>query len=99
MYSRFAFVENTISNLPKVPRVKFLGSDGLFCFTGIAEFGSYKNPFGTLLVQTKKVISLNYGSSTTRPVLESKGMSEKFQERGKNRQKKMLKSIKKGQNI
>ena len=49
-----------------------------------------------LLVQTKKVISLNYGSSTTRPVLESKGMSEKFQERGKNRQKKMLKSTKKG---
>ena len=41
------------------------------------------------------MISLNYGSSTTRPVLESKGMSEKFQERGKNRQKKMLKSAKK----
>ena len=114
MYSRFAFVENTIGNLPKVPRVKFLGSDGLFCFTGIAEFGSYKNPFATITslselyldsedlrcwYKQKKVISLNYGSSTTRPVLESKGMSEKFQERGKNWQKKNVKKHKKGQNI
>ena len=29
-YSRFTFVKNTISNLPKVPRAKFLGSNGLF---------------------------------------------------------------------
>ena len=26
----FTFVENTISNSPKVPRAKFLGSNGLF---------------------------------------------------------------------
>ena len=67
MYSRFIFVENTISNLPKVPRVKSLGSDGLFCFISICKFGIFKNPFATitslcefflrrliLLVQTKK---------------------------------------------
>ena len=74
-YSRFTFVENTISNSPKV---KFLGSDRLFCFSSICKFGSYKNAFATitslselyfrfrgftLLVQTKKVISMNYGSS------------------------------------
>ena len=29
IYSRFTFVENTISNSPKVLRAKFLGSDGL----------------------------------------------------------------------
>ena len=51
----------------------------LFCFSSICKFGSFKNPFATvtslselffrfkrfiLLVQTKKVISMNYGSST-----------------------------------
>ena len=66
--------------LPKVPRAKFLGSDGLFCFSSVCKFGSFKNPFATitslselyfrfrrfiLLVQTKKVISMNYGSSTS----------------------------------
>ena len=60
-------------------RAKFLGSNGLFCFISICKFGSFKNPFATitslfelyfrirrfiLLVQTKKVISMNYGSST-----------------------------------
>ena len=81
MYSRFTFVENTISNLPKVPRAKFLGSDGLICFISICKFGSFKNPFALitslsklyfrfrrfiLLVQKKKnVISINYGSSTS----------------------------------
>ena len=79
-YSRFTFVENTISNSPKVPRAKFLGSDGLFCFSSIYKFGSFKNPFAMitslselyfrlrrfiLFVQTKKVISMNYGSSTS----------------------------------
>ena len=34
-YSRFTFVENTTGNSPKVPRSKFLGSDGLFCFISI----------------------------------------------------------------
>ena len=77
---RFAFVENTVSNLPKVPRTKFLGSDGFFCFSSICKFGSFKNLFATItslselylrirrffsLVQTKKVISMNYGSSTS----------------------------------
>ena len=79
-YSRFAFVENTIGNSPKVPRAKFLGNDGLFCFVSIWKFGSFKNPYATitrvselsfrfrrfiLLVKTKKVISMNYGSSTS----------------------------------
>ena len=77
MYSSFTFVENTIGNLPKVSRAKFLGSDGLFCFIKICKFGSFKNPFAMiaslselyfsfrkfiLLVQIKKVISMNYGS-------------------------------------
>ena len=79
-YSRFPFVENTISNSIKVPIAKFLGSDGIFCFISICKFGSFKNPFATItslselylrirrffsLVQTKKVISMNYGSSTS----------------------------------
>ena len=73
-------MENTTSNLPKVTRDKFLGSNGLFCFISICRFGSFKSPFTTitslselyfrirrfiLLVQTKKVISMNYGSSTS----------------------------------
>ena len=64
---------------PKVMRAKFLGSNELFCFVGICKFGSLKNSFPTitslsqlyftirrsiLLVQTKKVIFMNYGSST-----------------------------------
>ena len=79
-YSRFIFVKNTIGNSPKVPRVKFLGSDGLFCFISISKFGSLKNPLAKiaslpelyfkfrciLLVQTKKVISMDYGSCTSR---------------------------------
>ena len=72
-YSRFTFVENTI-----LLRAKFLGSHGLFCFISICKFGSFKNTFPTitslyelyfrfrrfiLLVQTKEVISMNYGNS------------------------------------
>ena len=78
-YSIFSFVESTSSNPSKVPRAKFLVSDGLFCFISICKFGSFKNPFATItslselylrirffsLVQTKKVISMNYGSSTS----------------------------------
>ena len=56
----------------------FQGIDGLFCFISICKFGSFKNPFAmitslseiyfrfkrfVLLVQTEKVISMNYGSS------------------------------------
>ena len=55
-------------------------SDGLFCFSSICKFGSFKNPFPmitslpelyfrfrrfTLLVQTKKMISMNYHSYTS----------------------------------
>ena len=83
MYSRFTFVENTISNSPKVPRAKFLGSDELFCFSNICKFGSFKNPFAmiislselyfrftfALLAQTK-VISMKYGSSTSNLTIE-----------------------------
>ena len=79
-YSRFTFVENTFSNLPEVTRAKFLGSNGLFCVISICKFGSFKNPFATITslselylriirffswLQTKKVISMNYGSSTS----------------------------------
>ena len=45
-YSRLTFVDNTISNSPEVPKVKLLGSDGLFCFSSICKFGSFKKPFG-----------------------------------------------------
>ena len=64
--------------LPKVLRAKFLGSDGLFYFISICKFGSFKNPFETIislfelyfrfrrfiqLVQMKKVISMKYGKT------------------------------------
>ena len=60
-------------------RAKFLGSNGLFCFISICKFGNFKNPFATItslselyfrnrsfirLVQTKQLISINYGSGT-----------------------------------
>ena len=79
-YSRFTFVKNTLSNSPKVMRAKFLESNGLFCFFSICKFGSLKNPFAKItslselylrirrfifLEQTKKEISMNYGSSTS----------------------------------
>ena len=66
--------------LPKVMRTKFLGSDGLFCFSSIFKFGSFRNTFvmntslpelyfrfrrSILLVQSKKVISINYDRSTS----------------------------------
>ena len=44
-YSRFTFAEETIGNSPKVPRDRFLGSNGLFCFISIFKFGSFKNLF------------------------------------------------------
>ena len=78
--SRFTFVENTISNSPNASRTKFLGSDGFFCFCSICKFGSFKNPFATILptcltytldledlfcwCKWKKMISMNCGSST-----------------------------------
>ena len=60
--SRFASVENTISNLPKALRAKFLASDALFCFmTSLSELYFRFQRF-IILVQTK-VISMNGGSS------------------------------------
>ena len=79
-YSRFTFVENPISDLSQISKATFLQSDGLFRFISIYKFDSFKNPFVTttslselyfrfrrfiLLVQTKMVISMNYGSSTS----------------------------------
>ena len=64
----------------KFPRARFLEKDRLFCFISNCKFGSFKNPFAVitslsepsfrfkrfiLSVQTKKVISINYGSSTS----------------------------------
>ena len=46
--NRFTFVENTVSNLPKVPRTKFLRSDGLFCFSSTCKPSSFKNPFAII---------------------------------------------------
>ena len=72
--------KNTISNLPKILRAKFMGSDGIYCFIGICKFGSFKNLFATiislpelyfrfkrfiLLVQRETMISMNYGSITS----------------------------------
>ena len=50
---------------------------GFFCFISISKFGTFKNPFATIsslpkphfrcrgLVQTKEVISMAFGSSTS----------------------------------
>ena len=80
-YTRFTLVKKTISTSLKVKRIKFMRSDGLSCFNSTCKFGSFKNPFAMiaslpelyfrfrryfLLVQTKKVISMNYSSSTRR---------------------------------
>ena len=40
--SRFTSAENTISNLPKVLKAKFLGKDEHFCFSTICKFGTAK---------------------------------------------------------
>ena len=64
----------------KTTRAKFLGSNKLFCFISISMFDSLKNPFETItslselysrvrrfvqLIQTKELVSLSYGSSTS----------------------------------
>ena len=79
-YSRFTFIENTISNLPKITRAKFLGSARLSYFIDISKFSSFKNPFTMitglskfcfrcrrfiLLIQMKEVVSISYSSSTS----------------------------------
>ena len=73
-------MKSAISNSPKVWRAKFLRIDGLFCSFSIRKFGSLKNLFVTinslpklyfrfrrfiLFIQTKKVISMNYGSGAS----------------------------------
>ena len=65
---------------PKVSKAKSLGNDELFCFISIYKFGSFKNPFAMitsltelyfrfrrfiLLVQMKKMTSINCSSSTS----------------------------------
>ena len=71
---------NTESNLPNVLRAKFLRSGGLFRFISICKFGSINNTPAKItslpelyfrfrrfifLIQIKKVILMNYGSSTS----------------------------------
>ena len=46
--SQIAFVDNAISNLPKVLKVKFLEGDGPSCFISTCKFGSFKKPFPTI---------------------------------------------------
>ena len=71
----------TLLVICQVTRAKFLESNRFFCFISICNFGSLKSHFPTitslselcfrhrrsilLLVQTKMVISINYGSSTS----------------------------------
>ena len=72
------FFENIIGSSPEIRRVKFLGNNRLLYIISIFKFGSFKNPFTTitilselyfrfkifiLQVQTKKVISISYGST------------------------------------
>ena len=47
-YSRFAFVKKSISNSPKVLRANFRGSNRLFCFSRICEFGGFNNYFAMI---------------------------------------------------
>ena len=39
---------NIEGNSPKVLRAKFLGSNGLFCFSRICKLGSLQSPFATI---------------------------------------------------
>ena len=72
-YSRFTSGKNTISNLPKISWVKFLRSYRVLCFTRISKVDSFKNFLQWLLaclnfclvVRTKDMISVNYGSRTS----------------------------------
>ena len=73
-------LSRTLLAIYQKSQAKFLGSNEFFRFISICKFGSLKNPFAMitslsepffrirrliLLVQTKKVISMNYGSSTS----------------------------------
>ena len=46
--NRGGIADLTISNLPKVPRATFVGSDRFFCFVSICKFISFKNPFANI---------------------------------------------------
>ena len=69
-YSRYTFNEITISNSPKFTRAKFLENDD-FCFVSMNKFGRTLSEFQfrctrfILLVLTKGVIRVSYGSSTS----------------------------------
>ena len=47
-YSRITFIENAISNSPKITRSKSPESDRLLCIISIIKFGSFKNLFATI---------------------------------------------------
>ena len=49
IYSRFTFIENTISNSPKVLRATFLGSDGLFVLVVYASLAASRTLLQQLL--------------------------------------------------
>ena len=57
------FFENTISNSPQVVTAKFLECDGLATVTSLHL--NFKIRRFTILLQTKKAISMDYGSSTS----------------------------------
>ena len=59
------FVENTICNLLKVPRARFLGSDWLFYFSSICKYGSFKDSYAMItslsefcFIQIQKIYSV-----------------------------------------
>ena len=56
---RLTFAENTIMNLPKVLKIKFLEKEKLYCFISIYKFGSFKNfCLSQLQLQIKKIYSV-----------------------------------------
>ena len=79
-FNGFTFLENTICNLPRVRRTRFLGCDRFLYSINIYQLGGFKNPFVTiislfeavlwnrrflLLIYMKEYISMNNDSSTT----------------------------------
>ena len=57
--SRFTFVENTISNLQKVPRAKFLGSNGLLILLAYTSFAASRTLLHQLLTCLNFHLDLN----------------------------------------
>ena len=60
----YTFVENTISNLSKVARTKFQGSNPFAMINSMSEFHFRRKRFN-LFVQMKEVLFVSYGSSTS----------------------------------